>query len=96
MARRTAPPTGDEIEQAIEAALKGKGSALARLVKACPEKDLARAFGHIGESYGTSFYGLGSVLAYCAGMKQSRQELAGWVREARRKKREEEKRDNTT
>lgn len=84
--RNRPAPTNDEIQDAIAAAMNGRGMPLARLVKSFSLDDLARGFAQTrGRVYTPNdFFGLQLALVYAAGRKEERQHFAKAVRELRR------------
>lgn len=83
--RNRPAPTSDEIEAAIDAAMKGRGMPLARLVKSFSLDDLARGFARGSQGvYGIAgFFNLNMALAYASGRKDERQRFAKAVRALR-------------
>lgn len=92
MAKRRPAPTIEGIREAIEQAKKGKGRALAVMVKSFSLDDLVRAFGRVGSygGYGWDTWGsLELALNYAAGLKSERNRITVMVRDARKKVRTE-------
>lgn len=73
--RRRPAPTNQEIEDAIDAAMKGRGMPLARLVKSFSLDDLARGFAATSNyvSSPNDFFAVQMALVHAAGRKEGRQ-----------------------
>lgn len=94
MAKRKRAPTQEEMWAAIEAARKGKGRALAAMIKSFSVEDLAKGFSRCPYPEADCFdayQAIASALSYASGSKQGRDEFNTMMREADKKARREMK-----
>lgn len=90
MAKRRPAPTQDEIKAAIDAARKGKGRALAVMVKSFSVDDLAKGFSGARYSFSVDPYdAITGALSWASGRKSVRDDLNARMREVDKRVRRE-------
>lgn len=84
--KRRPVPTNDEINEAIDQCLKGRGTKLARIIKGCSVEDLAKGLSYSGPHH--DFYGFGAIataLSYASGRRDERARAAVVMRDIRKR-----------